>query len=173
MNIILIGYRGSGKSTIGRKLAKQLWKTFVDVDEQACMRFDNQTIAQIWSKYGEPAFREVETQVTCDLCEEDNQVIALGGGTLLQPAASTAVEQAKAIRIYLKCTAEELWRRIRQDDQTKVKRPSLTGLGGGVNEIHMVLEQREAVYLKTADTVFDVTHLTPDDAVQNLVVKHL
>ena len=60
MNIILIGYRGSGKTTVGRLLADQLNKTFVDVDDEICGRFGGRTIADIWERDGERAYRDVE-----------------------------------------------------------------------------------------------------------------
>ncbi len=173
MNIILIGYRGSGKTTIGRKLASQLWKTFVDTDDEVCKRFDNSTIAQIWDEHGERAFRDMEIQVTRELCDRDDLVIGLGGGTVLEAAARAAVEAAQAIRIYLKCEPKELHQRISGDQQTAAQRPNLTALGGGVAEIEAVLDEREPVYEAVADHVFDVTHVTADEAVGHLVRMYL
>ena len=91
----------------------------------------------------------------------------------MDPAARVAVEQADAIRIYLRCTVEELWRRINQDVHTTSKRPNLTDLDGGVDEIRAVLQQRDPIYKEVADTVFDVTNVSVDDAVQHLVTKYL
>ena len=98
MNIILIGYRGSGKTTLGKQLAMRQWLTFVDVDSEVCKRFDNASIADIWAKHGEPEWRRVEVEVTEDLCKKDGQVIALGGGTLLEPGARRAVMNAERCR---------------------------------------------------------------------------
>ena len=64
MNIILFGYRGSGKSTVGKQVAKLLGCDFVDTDDEIVKRFDGLTIAKIWEQYGEPAFRQMETLVT-------------------------------------------------------------------------------------------------------------
>lgn len=170
MNIILLGYRGSGKTSIGRKLANQLWKTFVDVDDEACKRFGNNSIAAIWEEHGEPAWRDMETRVTQELLAKDDLVIGLGGGTLMQPAARQAVEQAaNAKRIYLKCSPDELLRRVEADTRTSLTRPNLTQLGGGIEEIQAVLEERGPVYEAVADEVFDVSHLNIDDAVRYLV----
>ncbi|MEX0775176.1 MAG: shikimate kinase [Phycisphaeraceae bacterium] len=173
MNIILIGYRGCGKTTLGRQLADHLWKTFVDVDREICRRFDNLTIAKIWAAHGEPRFREVETQVTAEACAKDEQVIALGGGTLMQPKSRAAVEQSKAVRIYLKCNAEELLKRIEGDPDTAGTRPNLTPHQGGLEEIKAMLAVREPVYLAVADKVFDVTHLPPADALSHLIRRCL
>ena len=60
MNIVLLGYRGSGKTSIGKKLASELWKDFVDLDDATRARFNNQTIADIWAEHGEAAFRAAE-----------------------------------------------------------------------------------------------------------------
>src|ERR1043166_3173868 len=68
MNIVLIGYRGSGKTTIGRLLAEQLWKTFADVDHEIMKRYGGLNVAQIWQQHGEPDYRRVEGEVTQALC---------------------------------------------------------------------------------------------------------
>ena len=62
--IVLIGYRGSGKTSIGRVLAEQLWKTYVDVDYVTRERFDNKTIAEIWEEFGDPAWRHARIMVS-------------------------------------------------------------------------------------------------------------
>ncbi|MCX5658260.1 MAG: shikimate kinase [Planctomycetota bacterium] len=174
MNVILIGYRASGKTSIGKRLAGKLWSDFVDVDQEACKRFGGKTIAQIWKELGEPEWRRVEVEVTRELVAKPKQVIALGGGTLMQPGARQAIEQAKeTTRVYLKCSTAELHRRISQDTQSAATRPNLTNLGGGIEEIEAVLKVREPVYLAVADKVLDVSHLSIDDAVRWLVEKCL
>jgi shikimate kinase len=173
MNIFLFGYRGSGKSTIGRLLCEQLRKTFADTDELICRRFDDLTIADIWQTHGEPAFRAAEVEITVQLCKVDEQVVSLGGGTLMQPEARRAVEAAEAVRVYLKCDPQELHRRIAADPRTAADRPSLSSLGGGIEEIRRTLAQREPVYEQVADQVFDVTHLSPQDAVRHLIDRCL
>ena len=174
MNIILFGYRGSGKTTIGKRLAAQLWKTFVDVDEQTCQRFGNDSIAAIWDEHGEAAFRAAEAEVTKELCGRTDLVISLGGGTLMQAEALAAVEQAAdAARIYLFCEPAELFRRISADDHSDKTRPHLTPLGGGLEEIEAVLAERDPVYRAVADKVFDVTHLDPVSACRYLIAKCL
>jgi len=174
MNIVLIGYRGSGKTTIGRRLAEQTWRDFVDVDQAACKRFGIDSIAEIWQTHGEPAWRAMEVAVVQDHMQRDNQVIALGGGTLMQPGARTAVEQSdNARRIYLQCDADELHRRIDGDPDTAATRPSLSTLGGGIDEIRAMLDEREPVYRAVADHVFDVTHVTPDEALRHLLTRYV
>jgi len=174
MNIILIGYRGSGKTTIGRLLATELWKKFVDVDVECCNRIGIDSIAKIFEQFGEAEWRRVEVQVTCELCTRDEHVIALGGGTLMQPSARHAVRQApSAVRIYLYCEPEELHRRIQADTESARTRPNLTHLGGGIEEIKAVLDERDPVYRAVADKVFDVTHIEPKTGLRHLISRCL
>lgn len=173
MNIILIGYRGCGKTTVGRPLAEQLSKRFVDVDDEICRRFGGRTIAQIWEDEGERAYREVECEVTADLCGRDDQVIGLGGGTLGEPPARRSVEAADARRIYLKCEPVALLARINADTRSAATRPNLTQLGGGIEEIQSMLVRREPVYEAVADVVLDVTQMSPHRVVEELVRHHI
>jgi shikimate kinase len=174
MNIILFGYRGSGKTTVGKLLADQLWKTFADVDGECCKRLGDDSIAHIWQVQGEPVWRKTEIEVTREFCAGDELVIALGGGTLMQPEARTAVERApQAVRIYLYCQPEELARRVAGDTRSAQTRPVLTNLGGGLEEIQAMLAQRDPVYRAVADKVFDVTHVTAADAVRHLIARCL
>ena len=174
MNVVLIGYRGSGKTSIGKKLASALWLDFLDIDAEICRRFEGRTVAQIWDEFGEPAFREVEEKVVREACQRDRQVIALGGGTLMQPDARGAIEQASDTRrIYLACQPQELSRRIEADTASAGSRPNLTRLAGGVEEIRAMLEQREPVYQAVADHTLDVTHLSIDAASQYLLRHYL
>jgi shikimate kinase len=174
MNVILIGYRGCGKTTVGKKLANHMWLDFVDVDEAICQRYDGQAIAAIWEAHGEASFRETEAAVVAELCAKDGLVIALGGGSLMQPAARQAVEQAADTkRIYLSCKAAVLAQRIHGDATTRANRPSLTDLGGGVDEIEAVLAERDPVYRAVADSVFDVTYTNVNEVLDHLTRHHL
>lgn len=174
MNIVLIGYRGSGKTTIGKLLAEELWKPFVDTDALIVHRFGGMTIREIWETHGEEEFRAMECRVVEEVMKQTDQVIALGGGTLMQPAARAAVEAAKGtMRIYLQCDPQTLLDRIAADTATAGSRPNLTTLGGSLDEIVEVLEEREPVYRAVADKVFDVTHVTPQDAVMHIVRRCL
>lgn len=167
---MLLGYRGSGKTSVGKELAEQLWKDFVDIDVAICARFDGLTIAEIWQQHGEPKFREVEAEVTREVLTKDNQVIATGGGTPVQPGAKEAIRDASnCIRIYLHCDPDELSSRIAADDSTKGARPSLTGNGSASDEVREVLAVREPVYRELADEVFDVTYTSVEQAVRYLM----
>jgi shikimate kinase len=174
MNIILIGYRGCGKTTLGKQVAQRQWLNFVDVDDETRKRFKGALVADIWAEHGEAEWRRAEVEVTQELCARDGLVIALGGGTLMEPQARRIVLEAQdAVRIYLHCEPQELHRRITQDASSTQGRPPLTDLGGGLEEIERVLAKREPVYRAVADKVFDVTHLRPDNSVRYLIERCL
>lgn len=169
--IILIGYRGSGKTTFGRMLAQRLDYDFADVDDETRLAFDRAEIKDIWQQYGEPAFRAAEIQATIRLLQREQIVIGLGGGTLMQDQAHAAVVAAdSACRIYLKVPASELHRRIQLDPRTGAARPALTKLGGGLDEIKQVLTEREATYECVADVVFDATDVSNLEQVTDRLV---
>jgi shikimate kinase len=168
MSIVLIGYRGSGKSTIGRKLADRLWQTFVDVDDLIVSRA-GKSIKEIFAQDGEPRFREIETDVVRELSRMEEGVIGLGGGTLMREENRAAFKAAGHKLVYLRCEPDELLRRVQADPQSASTRPNLTALGGGIEEIRQVLGQREPVYRESMHAELDVTNLTPDEAVVYIV----
>lgn len=164
MNIILLGYRGSGKTSVGKKLAVMVELTFIDGDDATIARFDGMSIRDIFAEHGEAEFRKREAEAVTELCRRDGQVIALGGGAVMTPAARHAIETADAVRVYLKADAATLHARIADDENTAANRPQLTTLGGGIDEVAKVLSQREATYADVADIVVDVAKLSVDDA---------
>src|SRR3954447_26051630 len=139
MSVFLIGYRGSGKSTVGRRLADRLWQTFIDVDALIVRRSGRATIKEIFELDGEPVFRDIESDVVREVCLLADHVIGLGGGTLMREQNRRAIQDAGHKMIYLRCEPEELHRRLNADPQTEATRPSLTRLGGGLEEIKQML----------------------------------
>jgi len=178
MNIIFMGYRGSGKTSIGKKIASQTWKDFVDTDAEVVKRFDGRSIADIWETDGEPAFRAAEVEVAQECLARDNHVVALGGGTVMQAGVAELIKAAPdAKRIYLNCKPAVLAQRIAADAASTASRPSLTGnaaeASGGIEEITAVLEERDPVYRDLADVVFDVSYIDLPAAVAYLTRHHL
>src|SRR5687767_14192362 len=117
MSIALIGYRGSGKTTIGRKLADRLWQPFVDTDELV-IRKAGKSIREIFEQDGEPAFRDLESQAVHDVSLLSEHVISLGGGALLREQNRKTLKDAGHKLIYLRCDPDELLRRILSDPAT-------------------------------------------------------
>src|SRR5687767_4563801 len=162
MSIVLIGYRGCGKTSIGRKLADRLWQPFVDTDDLVVKKA-GKSIKDIFEQDGEPKFRQLEVEVIKDAAKLQEHVIALGGG------GATRSENVKVLRdaghklIYLRCEPHELHRRIQADPNSASTRPNLTA-GGGVEEIRAVMTEREPAYRAAAQAELDVTHLSVDEA---------
>lgn len=174
MTILLFGYRGSGKTTIGQRLSRRLGYAFHDTDALVRGRFGGAEVADIWARHGEPAFRAMEVTVTRELLAEtcaSPKVIALGGGTLMQPDAFEAVKSAQgALRIYLRAPAAVLAERIAGDRATAGQRPSLTGAADPADEVAQVLAKREPTYLAAADRVLDIGERSVEDAVAQLAL---
>src|SRR5262245_38294162 len=111
MSTVLIGYRGSGKSTIGHKLADRLWQKLVDTDDLIVAKA-GKSIAQIFAEHGEPHFRDLETSVVREVAALQDHVIALGGGAPMREENRKAIKEAGHRVIYLKCDPAELHKRI-------------------------------------------------------------
>lgn len=160
MKLILIGYRGCGKTSVGKRVATAKNMQYLDVDDVTCDRIGCDSIAKIWEEHGEPFWRQNEVDATVELCKQDNLVIGLGGGTLMQDGAKQAVEDATdTVRIYLKASSEVLYRRITGDVRSNETRPNLTSLGGGLDEVAHMLEQRGPTYETVADVVLDMSEM--------------
>lgn len=170
MNVVLMGYRGSGKSTIGRLLADRLGLAFIDVDDEVCRRLDRPDIAAVWKDPGEAAFREAESQTVRELIADGGRVIALGGGSVMHERSRTALAAVDhCLRIYLRCEPAELLRRVRSDEKFSRHRPNRPELGGGLEQIQTLLAVREPVYRSLADLEYDVTIASIEQAVDALL----
>jgi shikimate kinase len=167
MSTFLIGYRGSGKTTVGRKLADRLWQPFVDSDDEVFKRA-GKSIKDIFEQYGEHHFRDVEAEVVKDLATRAEHVIALGGGAVLRDENRAAIKAGGHGVVYLKCDAKELEKRIHADPATAANRPSLTHLGGTLAEIEKLLAQREPIYRQVMTAELDVTNLSVDEVLARI-----
>jgi shikimate kinase len=167
MNIALIGLRGTGKTTIGKILAEKLHRPFVDSDALIVERA-GKTIRDIFQQLGEPAFRDLESQVLADLAQTENQILALGGGAILRPQNVAALKPNSTF-VWLQADPQTLWQRLQQDAQTPHNRPHLTAKGGGIDEIRALAEARAPAYRAASDLALDVTHLTPEQAAEALL----
>jgi shikimate kinase len=168
MSVVLIGYRGSGKTTVGRKLAQRMRIEFIDCDDLIVAKA-GKSIREIFAHDGEARFRELETQVLREVVARKDHVIGLGGGAVVREENRKILAGAGHSVLYLHCQPEELLRRIQNDPATSDNRPNLTSLGGGIEEIQTLLSQREPMYESAMTHKLDVTHLTPDEAVARIL----
>lgn len=156
--ILLVGYRGTGKSTVGRSLAAALDWSFVDCDEEV-ERLAGRSIADIFAQEGEEGFREREAVVLRSVCQQQKCVIATGGGVVLRESNRLLLCQAGWV-VWLRAEPETIFRRLQGDPSTLARRPALTGQGG-LAEICTLLVQRTPLYAAVADYVVDTDHLSP------------
>ncbi len=162
MNIVLIGYRGSGKSSIGRALAARTGRAFVDTD-QLIVETAGCTIKDIFEREGEAGFRTRETAAILRACAADRQIIAAGGGAILRPENVAALTQNATV-VWLTATPEVLYARIQADAETSKTRPNLT-THGGPEEVKKILAARLPLYRAAANHELDVGNLSVDEAV--------
>lgn len=159
MNIVLIGMRGSGKTAIGKLLARRLGKQFIEMDELIVQRL-GQTIPEIVQKYGWQKFRDVEAEVTREVAEWDNVVNATGGGVVTREENVRELKK-KGKLVWLKANLDTLLRRIGNDQS----RPSLTGKPQR-EDMEAVLAERSPIYEQVADFIIDTEGKMPEEVAE-------
>lgn len=154
---VLLGFMGSGKTTIARKLDPD----FVDMDALLEDRL-GMPIARFFEEKGEAAFRQVESKVLADLLKTD-QVISTGGGVVISPRNRALLKQ-NPDNIYLKADFEILYQRISADKDNQ--RPLF--LKNSKEELAAIFKERQAWYEEVASLVVDVSKLNPDEIIEEL-----
>lgn len=134
---------GSGKSTVGRQLARRLGLPFFDSDHLIEQRLGC-SIREYFAREGEAAFRDVEEQVLRELAQGPSAVVATGGGSVLRPGTREALRQGGQV-IYLRSSPEELYRRVRHDTQ----RPLLQ-VADPLGRLRALHAERDPLYRETA-----------------------
>jgi shikimate kinase len=162
MNIVLIGYRGTGKSTIGRLLAVRLGRELVSTDAEIVERAQR-TIPEIVTQEGWEYFRNLESDICRELGVRDRLMVDTGGGAILREQNVEALKK-NGVLFWLKASVETIVKRIGRDNQ----RPSLTGSKSFVNEIQDVLQERMPKYQAAADHI-----IATDDRSIDQVVEHV
>jgi shikimate kinase len=161
-NLVLIGLRASGKSTLGRLVAARLGRPFIDLDDLTAARLGGSSPADALTRRGEPAFRAAEAAALRETLARPGLVVALGGGTPTAPGASELLQQERAARraviIYLHVAPEILRSRLAATDLAA--RPSLTGRGT-LDEIGTLYSRRDALYRALADTLIEAGSAPP------------
>lgn len=151
-NIALIGYRGSGKTTIAEQLAAALGWAWIDADVEVENRA-GKTIAAIFADEGEPVFRDLESIVIGELCQREGVVVALGGGAVLRESNRPAIARCGAV-VWLQASPETIYRRLGADPLTAQRRPNLTNADPR-NEIDRLLAERTPIYRACATLEVD------------------
>ncbi|HTN93970.1 MAG TPA: shikimate kinase [Gallionella sp.] len=145
-NLILVGMMGSGKTTMGRALAKHLGKVFIDSDEEIIKR-TGVTIPHIFDIEGEAGFRQRESASIRELVRRDNTVLATGGGVVIDEQNRELLQQ-NGIVIYLKASVHDLWYRTRHDRN----RPLLQ-TGNPHAKLTELYQLRDPLYRQMSDIV--------------------
>jgi len=154
---VLLGFMGSGKTTIARKLDPD----FVDMDALLEGRM-GMPIARFFEEKGEAAFRQLEEEVLADLLKTD-KVISTGGGIVISPRNRALLKQ-NSDNIYLKADFEILYQRISADKDNQ--RPLF--LKNSKEELLAIFKERQAWYEEVASQVVDVSSLNPDEIIEEL-----
>jgi shikimate kinase len=168
MVITLIGYRGCGKNSVAGPLAQRLGWRWIDADTEIERRA-GKTIRDIFTQYGEPAFRHTEHDVMADLLSENQLVLAAGGGAVLDDDTRRRARDAGPV-VWLKASVETLAERISDDASTTARRPNLTAKTV-TEEISEVLAQREPIYAMCATLTVDTESHTPDEIVEVILAS--
>ncbi len=152
MIIFLTGYRCTGKTSVGKALADNLNLPFVDADIFLVEEY-GVTISEMVAKEGWQPFREKESRILTKICKMGDQVVATGGGVILDKN-NVSLMKASGICVWLKAGAETIKKRIVHDEKTEDSRPSLTNRGL-LEEIEDTLSERNPLYENAMDFSVD------------------
>jgi shikimate kinase len=161
-NIILTGFMGTGKTTVGKLLAKKLDYAFVDTDDLIVER-SGQTVTDIFHEKGEAEFRRMESEIAQELGEKEGLVVSTGGRLMLNPANAESLGRSGRV-FCLVATPEEILRRVESD--TQIRRPLLEG-PNPIERIIDLLRQRKEGYIRFPQMV--TSDKTPDEVTRNLI----
>lgn len=169
MNIVLIGYRCSGKSSVGRYIADKTGRKFIDTDELIKKKAGS-TIEEKISDSGWEDFRELEKGIVKEVSDSDNLVIATGGGIVMDEENILNLKRNGFV-VWLKGDLEVISARMNSDEENGDIRPSLTG-ENPVDEIKDVMDIREPLYRKAGDMAVDTSYLSIPE-VAELIMKEI
>jgi len=168
MNIVLIGYRCSGKTSAGKIIAERLDKKLIDTDDLVKEK-SGKSIDDIVSRHGWHHFRKLERDVIKEISSNDDLVIATGGGVVTEKENMVNLKKNGFI-IWLHSDIETIKERMKKDEQSPGNRPSLTG-EDPADEIMKVLEEREPVYSDVSDMAIDTGKFGIDEVADTIIEK--
>lgn len=166
MNIVLIGYRGTGKSTVAKILGQRLGRRVISTDAEI-VKEAGRSIPQIVEQFGWNHFRELETQMCRTLKDHTDLIIDTGGGLILKEE-NVNMLKANGRLFWLTAEVPTIAKRIAGDTQ----RPSLSGTKSFVEEVEEILKERTPKYLAAADATIPTDQETPE-TIASHVIRHL
>ncbi|MFT9496291.1 shikimate kinase [Anaerosolibacter sp.] len=152
-NIVLIGFMGSGKSTVGKEISKPLEMDYVDTDHWIIEK-TGMSINEIFRTQGEAGFRKLEVEAIKSLQDKNNTIISCGGGVVLTPENVEALKKNGRL-IWLKATPQEIYRRISGDTSRPLLKDTLS-----VEKIEEMLTKRAPLYENAKDIIVDTQEKT-------------
>ncbi len=165
MHIILIGYRGTGKSTVGKKLAEKLQMPFYDMDELVETR-TGRSIKEMVAENGWAYFREREGEIVREITTFQKSIIATGGGAVMDEG-NVSILKKHGLLIWLRADVKTIVGRIQGDLNSIVRRPSFSQ-DGIIRETEDVLKIRMPVYERLADFSIDTANKNIDEIVNGI-----
>lgn len=167
MNIVLIGFRGTGKSCVGKAIAHYAKRRFIDADDYLEQKI-GKTIKEIFSEGGEERFRQIESEIIEELSLLDGVVIATGGGAVLKEENVKNMKRNGFI-VLLEADTETIHKRLTEDTEGQAQRPGLTNMKQ-YEEIKYLLEYRRPFYKKAADYRIDTTKLSVNQLTEKVIL---
>ncbi|MCS7279087.1 MAG: shikimate kinase [Thermodesulfobacteriaceae bacterium] len=169
--IVLIGFRATGKTSIGASLAQKLnWK-FLDLDEEIQKR-TQKSIREIVEEEGWETFRSLERKLLEEIKNLENIVIALGGGSVLHQKEMSDLKQ-RSLVIWLWASKEIILERMKGDSKTLSQRPSLTNFQTLEEEIEKLLKEREKLYNNFSHVKIDTSEKNISEIVEEILANFL
>ncbi len=165
-NIFLIGYRCTGKTSVGRRLAVLTGRVFVDTDDRLTVQYGG-TIAGFVADHGWEEFRRMESVVLKAVSGEENRVVATGGGIVLAPE-NVAVIKDRGLVIWLMASPEVIANRMASDPESINSRPGLTAFSR-LEEIEKTLAERTPLYRKAMDFSIDTDGMAVEDVCRRVI----
>lgn len=166
MRIILIGFMGVGKTTIGKIIAKKLKLNFVDMDNYIEKR-EGKSISKIFEEYGEQHFRELESESLKDLIKSDNIVISTGGGIVTTKENSDILKKEKIV-IFLDANTQTILNNLYKEID---KRPLLSNSNNVESTISNLLNERYEKYNSICDIKIDINEKNIEEVVSQILVN--
>lgn len=164
-NIILIGFMGTGKTTIGKKTAIRLGLKFMDLDKEI-VNYTGTSIPELFANRGEAYFRSVETQILRETLRQTGQLVSTGGGVVTQASNRQLINNSRQsgdLVIWLTASMETTWYRIKDD----ANRPLLKTTNPK-EHIKFLLEARQPFYGQLADYTIDTSVLEPEEVTERI-----